>query len=176
MPDEVHGTSELGMQGYEGLIGVPAILGSDKSPHKVFLEVGGRTQRIAVLRLHQAMDQSRSLRDLLMRYVHVFLIQVGQTAYVNARFNVEQRLARWVLMSMDRLGGQIPLTHEYLSFMLGVRRAGVTTALHLLEGELLIKSTRGLITVLDRAGLEARARGSYGMPETEYERLIGPWR
>jgi CRP-like cAMP-binding protein len=174
MPDEPRGTAELGLQGYEGLIGVPAILGADQSPHKVFMEVGGPAQRIEVEPLRQAMDQSASLRKLLLLYAHVFLIQVGQTAYANARYTLDERLARWILMSADRLGAHVSLTHEFLSFMLGVRRAGVTSALHMLEGEHLIKSTRAKIEVLDRGGIEKRAGRSYGVPEAEYERLIGP--
>ncbi len=152
VPDQVHGTAELGMQGYEGMIGVPAILGADRSPHKVFMQVGGPARRIKVEPLRQAMDESTTLRKLLLLYVQVFLLQVGQTAYANARYNLEERLARWILMSADRLGPQISLTHEYLSFMLGVRRAGVTTATHALESERLIKAKRGNIEVLDRAG------------------------
>jgi CRP-like cAMP-binding protein len=171
-PDEINGTSELGVQGYEGLIGVPAVLGVDQSPHKVFMQAGGTARRIAVDPLRQAMDRSASLRDLLLRYAHVFLIQTGQTAHVNARFNLEDRLARWLLMAADRLGPRLSLTHEYLSYMLGVRRPGVTNALHILEGKRLIDATRRTIIIRDREGLRAQAGGSYGVPEAEYERVI----
>jgi CRP-like cAMP-binding protein len=176
MPDQSHGTTELGMQGYEGLIGVPAILGADQSPHKVFMQVGGPVRRIAVEPLRRAMDESATLRRLLLLYVQVFLLQVGQTAYANARYSLEERLARWILMSADRLGSRVTLTHEFLSFMLGTRRPGVTNATHVLEGERLIRASRGTIDVLDRAGLEKRTDGCYGVPEAEYEQLIGPWR
>jgi CRP-like cAMP-binding protein len=176
VPDKIHGTAELGTQGYEGLIGVPAILGADRSPHRVFMQVGGPARRIGVECVRQAMDESPTLRKLLLLYVQVFMLQVGQTAYANARYSLEERLARWILMSADRLGPQLFLTHEFLSFMLGVRRPGVTTGLHVLEGEGLIRANRGTIFVLNRAGLEKRAGGCYGVPEAEYERLIGPWR
>jgi hypothetical protein len=176
IPDQINGTSEIGMNGYEGLVGVPVLLGADQSPHKVFMQVGGPVRRIRVAPLRQAMDRSTSLRALLLRYVQVFLMQTAETAHVNARFKLEDRLARWILMSADRLGPQIALTHDYLSYMLGVRRPGVTAALHVLEGERLITSLRGLVVVRDRGGLEAQAGRSYGVPETEYERLIGPWR
>jgi CRP-like cAMP-binding protein len=176
IPDEIHGTAEIGMQGREGLIGVPAILGADESPHKTFMQVGGQTQRIGVEVLRRAMARSEALRDLLLRYAQVYQVQTGETAYANLRHSVQERLARWILMSADRVGPNISLTHEFLSYMLGVRRAGVTTTLHTLEGERLIKSTRGNILVLDRAGLERMAGRSYGRPEAEYERLIGPWR
>jgi DNA-binding transcriptional regulator YhcF (GntR family) len=83
-------------------------------------------------------------------------------------------LARWILMSHDRLDGDdVPLTHEFLALMLGVRRAGVTVTLHILEGERMIKATRGHIRVIDHAKLEAAAKDSYGLPEAEYERVIG---
>jgi CRP-like cAMP-binding protein len=176
MPDEENGTSEIGMQGYEGLIGIPAILGADQSPHKVFLQVGGPLWRIRTAQLRQAMDQSASLRNMLLKYAHVFLIQTGQTAHVNARFKLEERLARWLLMCADRVGPQLSLTHDYLAYMLGVRRSGVTNGIHILEGDGLITSTRGLLVIRNRAGLEVLAGRSYGIPEAEYARVIGPLR
>jgi len=176
MPDETHGTSEIGAQGFEGLIGVPAILGSNVTPHQTFMQVGGPARRIAVDHLERAMEQSLALRKLLLHYAHVFMMQVAQTAHTNARYNVDERLARWILMSSDRLGSKLSLTHEFLSFMLGIRRSSVTDALHVLEGEGLIRASRGLIEVRDRGGLELRANGCYGIAEAEYERLIGPWR
>jgi hypothetical protein len=176
MPDEVYGSAEIGAQGYEGLIGVPVILGAMQTPHKTFMQVGGPARRIAVAPLLRAIDASESLRKLLLRYVHVFQLQVGQTAYANARYNVEERLARWILMSADRLGSPLSLTHDFLSLMLGVRRPSVTDATHILEGERLIKASRGTIEIIDRAGLAKRSNGCYGVSEAEYERLIGPWR
>lgn len=176
MPDDHHGTAEIGAQGFEGLIGLPVVLGTDLTPHKTFMQVGGPARRISVEHLWAAMEKSNSLRKILHLYAQVFLLQVGQTAYANARYKVEERLARWVLMSTDRLGSPVSLTHEFLAYMLGVRRSSVTDATHILEGEHLIKASRGLIEIRDRAGLEKRAGGCYGVPEREYERLIGPWR
>jgi CRP-like cAMP-binding protein len=176
MPDEHHGTAEIGAQGFEGLIGIPVILGTDLTPHKTFMQVGGPARRISVEPLWDAMEKSSSLRKILYLYTQVFLLQVGQTAYANARYKVEERLARWVLMSTDRLGSPVSLTHEFQAFMLGVRRSSVTDATHILEGERLIRASRGVIEIRDRAGLEKRAGGCYGVSEREYERLIGPWR
>jgi CRP-like cAMP-binding protein len=122
------------------------------------------------------MDGSAPLRELLMRYVHVFRLQTAQTAHANARFQLSSRLARWLLMAADRLGPQLSLTHEYVAYLLGVRRSGVTDALHVLEGKHLIRSSRGLITICDRGGLEAQAGMSYGAAEEEYRRLIGALR
>lgn len=176
IPDEIHGTSEIGAQGFEGLIGVPAVLGSNVTPHQTFMQVGGPARRLAVAHLESAMNESPALRKLLLLYAHVFMVQVAQTAYTNARYNVDERLSRWILMSSDRLGGQLALTHEFLSFMLGIRRSSVSDALHILEGEGLIRASRGLIEVRDRRGVEQRTNGCYGIAEAEYERLIGPWR
>ena len=92
----------------------------------------------------------------------------------NGHALIEERLARWLLMAHDRLDGDaMALTHEFLALMLGVRRPGVTVGLHFLEGKGLIKSTRGVVTVIDRGSLEELADGSYGVPEAEYDRLFG---
>jgi CRP-like cAMP-binding protein len=173
-PDEQRGTTELGMQGYEGLIGLPILLGADRGPQKVFMQVGGTAQRISAEAIAALMDRSATLRRLLLRYVQVFLLQSAQTAYANARFSIHERLARWILMAADRLGPKVALTHEYLAYMLGARRASVTEGLHVLEGKHLIRNTRGLIVLRDRDGMEALAGLSYGIPEAEYRQLIGP--
>jgi CRP-like cAMP-binding protein len=102
------------------------------------------------------------------------MVQTAHTAIANARAKLDERLARWILMADDRLdGASLPLTHEFLSLMLGVRRAGVTETIHALETLNLIKAARGEITVLDRKGVERKAGTSYGVPEAEYRRLIG---
>jgi CRP-like cAMP-binding protein len=105
--------------------------------------------------------------------VQAFGVQTSQTAVCNARANLHERLARWVLMAQDRLGtNTLPLTHDFLSIMLGVRRAGVTEAIHVLTAERLIDRERGRIIVRDRKGLERTAGSSYGVPEAEYRRLL----
>jgi CRP-like cAMP-binding protein len=173
-PDESRGTVEIGMQGYEGLIGVSALLGVDRSPHRVFMQVGGNAKRIGAKTLATRMDESPSMRFLLLRYAHIFLLQTAHTAHTNARFGLAERLARWLAMSADRLGLRLALTHDYLAYMLGTRRPGVTEGLHILEGEHLIWNRRGLILIRDLEGLRAMAGSSYGVPEAEYRRLIGP--
>jgi len=106
--------------------------------------------------------------------VQAFMVQMGQTALANGSFSLEQRLARWLLMCHDRVdGNDLATTHEFLSLMLGVRRAGVTVALQAFEERGLIATQRGQVTVLNRARLEAVAGDSYGAAEAEYERLIG---
>ena len=122
--------------------------------------------------LRGLMEKSPALAAGLMRYAHVFAVQAGHTALANAQGKIEERLARWLLMAHDRLDDELHLTHEFQSIMLGVRRAGVTTALHQLEKLALISTTRGCVTVLDRHGLEESANGLYGVPEAEFERLF----
>jgi CRP-like cAMP-binding protein len=106
--------------------------------------------------------------------VHVVSVQIAHTALANAQGKIEERLARWLLMAHDRFDtDDLPITHEFLSVMLGVRRAGVTLALHRLDSVGLISTARGCVTVLDRQGLQERANGLYGVPELEFERLFG---
>jgi CRP-like cAMP-binding protein len=166
---------EGGCFGHEGMSPPMAILGIDRSPHKSLPQVGGRTHRLPTSVLLARLEASAALRSLLMRYLHVVMLQLSQTTIANGRYSVYQRLARWILMCQDRLGDRISLSHEYLGVMLGVRRAGVTDALHLLEGTGAIRSARMLIQVRDRQKLLAAAAGSYGIAEAEYRRLIGPF-
>ncbi len=166
---------EIGLTGWDGLAGTPVLLGVDRTPHENFMQVAGSGLRIGADVLKQALQHSPSLHDLLLRYVQVFTIQTSHTALSNGSHKIEERLARWLLMCHDRLDGDdLPLTHEFIAIMLAVRRAGVTEALNILEERGVIRARRGNIVVLDRAGLEAAAGDSYGVPEAEYRRLIGP--
>jgi hypothetical protein len=127
--------------------------------------------------LREAMRESDALRQLLARFAHVMSVQTSYTGLSNSVHRIDERLARWILMCHDRTSGdQIALTHEFLSVMLAVRRSSVTTALHVLEGKHLVYSERNLITIRDRRALELFAGDAYGVPEREYERLIGPMR
>jgi CRP-like cAMP-binding protein len=163
---------EVGCIGREGLSGVPVVLGVESTPHRAFMQVGGKAWRIPSTRLRRMMEERPALRLHLQRYAHVFMVQIAATALADGRYCVEQRLARWLLMCHDRLSNTLPLTHEFLALMLGVRRPSVTDALHVLEGSLLIKAERGRITVRNRRGLEELAAGAYGVPEAEYRRLF----
>jgi len=165
---------EVGIIGCEGMTGLPVIFGNHRSPHTCYIQAAGDGQRIATPALRNAMTQSATLQALLLKYAQAFMIQTTYTAIANARGTLEERLARWLLMSHDRIDGdQLPLTHEFLSLMLAVRRPGVTDALHALEGRGLIHANRAAIDVLDRKGLINCANGLYGTPETEYQRLFG---
>ena len=165
---------EVGLIGREGMSGLTIVLGDHRSPHSTYMQSPGRGQRIGAAKLRSAIQKSASLHCLLLKYVQVFMVQTAHTAISNARAKIERRLARWILMAHDRVDGDsLPLTHEFLSLMLGVRRAGVTEALHALATEKLIRSARSEIVVLNRKGLERRAGGSYGVPEAELRRLLG---
>jgi hypothetical protein len=119
------------------------------------------------------MDASSTLRWTLLRYIHTLVIQRSETALSAMRGSLPQRLARWLLMVQDRLPGTaVPLTHEFMSFMLGTRRPGVTLALQTLRDRRLISQSRGSIAIQDRAGLEKFANGLYGGAEREFEKLF----
>jgi CRP-like cAMP-binding protein len=168
-----HDRIEVGMIGREGMSNVAVAFGAERSPHGVMCQADGAALRISADDLRTAAHRSPSLNALLGRYLYYQTIQTGQTAYANASLNVEARLARWVLMTHDRTDGfELTLTHDFLATMLGVRRPGVTTATHVLEGAGMIQAERGRVTVLDRAKLEELADDAYGLAEAEYERLI----
>jgi CRP-like cAMP-binding protein len=165
---------EVGLIGYEGMTGTSILLGSDRTPHSTYIQAAGQGHRIRTLKLRQAMEASKSLRMLLLRYVQVFMVQTAHTAISNARGRLDARLARWLLMAHDRVRDEtLPLTHEFLSLMLGVRRAGVTETLHSLESQKLIYTGTGRVTLRNRKGMERTAGNSYGTPEAEFRRLIG---
>ena len=154
--------------------GSAVVLGGDQSPHSTYVQVAGKGQRIATAELRKAMDASASLHRLLLKFVQVFMVQTAHTAIANARSHIDQRLARWILMAHDRTGEDaLPLTHEFLALMLGVRRAEVTEALQSLKLQRLIDSRRNQILVLNRKGVERLAGKAYGTPERKYQRLIG---
>jgi CRP-like cAMP-binding protein len=138
------------------------------------METDGSALIIATGQLLAAAREDVGLMSLLLRYVHVFMMQIAATALADGRYHVEQRTARWLLMAHDRLrSDDLPLTHDFLALMLGVRRSSVTNALHVVEGTGAIKATRRLITVRNREGLERLAAASYGLPEAEYRRVLG---
>jgi CRP-like cAMP-binding protein len=172
--ENANGRVEVGIIGREGLVGAtPVLLGSDRVPYDHFIQVPGTGLRIDATVVSTAVDESPTLRKLMMRYILTEMIQTRQTAFVNASQEIEARLARWLLMCHDRVGGdELLLKHEFLSMMLGVRRAGVSLAMQQLEGTGCIRARRGRITVLDRRLLEEMAEGGYGTPEAEYARLI----
>ena len=167
------GRIEVGVIGREGMTGTPVVLGADRTPHTSMVQGAGEALRISTPDLRAAIAARPTIFRPLGLFVQALIVQMAQTAYANATFNIEARLARWILMTQDRVGGDdFMLTHEFLSMMLGVRRAGVTTATHALEGMGSIRTRRGRIEVVDREKLLELAGDAYQVAEDEYERLM----
>ena len=165
---------EVGLIGREGMTGLPIVFGNHRSPHATYVQAPGTGKCMPANELRKAFQTSPALRDSLLRFAQAFGVQTTHTAICNAQSKLDVRLARWLLMAQDRIAEDtLPLTHEFLSLMLGVRRPGVTEALHALREQGLISYGRGLITVEDRKGMERKAGAAYGVPEAEYRRLIG---
>jgi CRP-like cAMP-binding protein len=156
---------EIGVIGWDGMSSIGVLLGKQHSSHDVFMQVGGAGVRIRADILCSADEHSITLHRVLMRYVNSLFEQVGQTATANGKSRIEVRLARWLLMSHDRVeGDEFAMTHEFLSIMLATPRPGVTLAVGHLASEGLIETKRGRIKLLDRAGLEAKCKGIYKSP------------
>lgn len=165
---------EVGLIGYEGMTGTAAVLGDDCAAHECFMQMAGEGFRIPVAVLNSAISRSPQLHNLFLRYAQSLYVQATYCALSNVRSKFEERLARLLLRCHDRVRGDtLPLTHDVLAVMLGARRPGVTLGLHVLEGEGLIRASRGEITIRNRQGLIKRTNGSYGVPVAEYKRLIG---
>lgn len=165
--------TEIGLCGRDGMVDVATVLQAEHSPFTTFMQIGGHGYRVLAATLSEQIEARPTLRRRLLRYVQSQIVQTAFGTLANATHSVEERLARWLLMSLDRMDDpQVPLTHEFLSLMLAVRRPSVTVALHMLEGERWIRSTRGLITVIDRAGLEEFAGETYAAPARELKRLL----
>ncbi|TPP11639.1 Crp/Fnr family transcriptional regulator [Rhizobium glycinendophyticum] len=166
--------AEAGMFGSEGFAPVPPAVLSSLSLHEVVIQSAGSGRRMSVQALWGLASSCPSLMSLMTRASHNLATQVSFTALSNAVHQVDERLARWLLMAHDRVEtNEIYITHEYISLMLAVRRPSVTTALHILEGNQMIRSERGVITIRDRPALEEFARDAYGKPEAEYRHLFG---
>ncbi|HEX3485429.1 MAG TPA: Crp/Fnr family transcriptional regulator [Micropepsaceae bacterium] len=165
---------EVGIIGNEGMTGVCVALGDDRSPHLCFAQVRSVAFRLAATVLTDANANSTIARAILTKYAHTVMTQMAYSALAGAHASIEQRLARWLLMSQDRLGSPLPVTHEQLAFSIGVRRAGITEALHQLAGKKCITVKRRRIEICDRIGLQTLAAGLYGTPEREYQRLTLP--
>jgi CRP-like cAMP-binding protein len=155
---------EVGVIGREGVTGSAIVQGDDQSPHHTFVQLEGVAVRLGADQFRTALVRSGTLPAVLNLYARALGIQVSATALANGRSKLEERLARWLLMVHDRMDGdRFSLTHEFL----------VTVALHILEGKGLIRSNRAEIIIVDREGLIVLADGAYGIPEREYDRLLG---
>ena len=165
---------EVGLFGRDGMSGSALLQYDDRSAYRTVVQMSGSAFRIDASDLVEAVSVSEPMKMLFTRFARALSIQVGSTAIANGHSKLEDRLARWVLLAHDRVDGDsMFFTHEHLARMLGVRRAGVTVALHVLEGKGLIRSKRSEIVVLDREGLMELADGAYGLAEEESVRLTG---
>jgi len=166
---------EVGTIGPEGIVGLSAVFDAGSSPSETVVQVGGAGFRAPAAAIAEAFSERASVRRVIMRYAQAYLTQVAQTAACNASHPVEERCARWLLMTHDRVN-QAPsfrLTHQFLAVMLAVRRAGVSVAAGTLQRAGLIRYSRGQVTVLDRDGLEQACCECYGIVRREFDRLVG---
>jgi CRP-like cAMP-binding protein len=153
---------EAGIIGREGMVDVATVLGALESPLRCNMQIPGSAYRMPSHMLAAAFQTSPTLRSALNLFAFGMVTQIAQTALSNASFSIEERLARWLLMCADRLDdADIAMTHEFLSLMLNVRRAGVTLAIQSLQSAGFVASRRGLITIVDRPGLEEFANDAY---------------
>jgi len=153
---------EVGIIGREGMTGLAIVLGGDRAQHSTYIQVAGKGQRMSAARLREVDEQSPAFHRAMLRYARAFLAQTTTTALANGRSKIEERLARWLLMAHDRLGGdELNLTHEFLGLMLGTHRPGVTLALQSLEKAGLITTHRGRVTIVDRKALQKSSNGTY---------------
>lgn len=163
---------EVGMFGFEGMSDM-VVRAGDLAALSSIVQVAGSAWRIHAARFALLLHAVPSLNEVTLRYKEVAAIQFAYTALAHGSFSIEARLARWLLMSHDRARREtIPMVHEFIATMLAVRRSGITTATHVLEGAGAIRAQRGKITIRDRAKLLHFAGESYGTPEAEYDRLM----
>ncbi|HEX2525464.1 MAG TPA: Crp/Fnr family transcriptional regulator [Geminicoccus sp.] len=173
-PLEDGDSGEVGLVGWEGVTALPVILGEAFDDLEVMVQCPGTALSMGADSLRAAMEGDPVLRTLLLRYVMLHHGQVARTAACNGRHHTDQRLARWLLMSHDRAeGDEFPMTHEFLSMMLGVRRAGITIAAGALQKAGMISYRGGRMRITDRPGLESSACECYGISRRASERLFG---
>ena len=164
---------EVGSVGDDGFFGLPLLYGVDREPFEAVVQAPATGWRITAEAFRAAVDESAALRSTLLLYAQAYRIQVGQASACNRAHSLEERCARWLLQMHDRAHGQdFTLTHDFLAAMLGVRRAGVTVAAGHLQQAGLIRYKRGLVSVLDREGLEAGACACYRIVRDAYDAIF----
>ena len=164
---------EVATVGNEGMVGLPVFLGADKIPGRAFSQIPGDARRMKANVFKDIVSPGSPLHDLLQRYTQALFNQIAQAAACNSLHSVEERMCRWLLMTQDRVEeDEFPLTQEFLSQMLGVRRPTVSMTASILQKAGLIRYSRGDITILDREGLEASSCECYGIIKVDFERLF----
>lgn len=169
------GSVEVGTIGNEGFLGLAVLFGADVVPTRTFAQIEGDAWRMRADEFRRVVDERPVVRKLLLRYAQYFTDQLSQSVACNRIHTLEERCARWLLMSHDRVHGDtFELTHEFLSLMLGVRRAGVTVAMGVLQGAEILRYLRGRITIVDRPRLEEASCACYHITRASQDRLLGP--
>jgi CRP-like cAMP-binding protein len=167
-------TVEVAVVGSEGMIGLPLFLGTEISPQQAIVQVADGGLRMKARDFKDLIGQNDQLKTILLRYTQALMTQIAQTATCNRLHTIEERLARWLLLTQDRMEAEtFNLTQEFIATMLGSRRAGVTVAAGALQRAGLIKYRRGEITVVDREGLEDASCECYKIVKNEFNRLLG---
>lgn len=168
-------TTEIGVVGKEGMIGLPIILDTSYALNStVIVQVSGDGLKIAAKELQKEFRRHEELYNILMRYVQARIIQISQTAACNRCHKIEQQFARWLLIVSDSIGkDEFQLTQEFISQMLGVRRSGVTEIANKFQKANIIHYKRGKIKIIDREKLEEYSCECYQLVKTEFNRLIG---
>ncbi len=166
-------SAEIAVVGNEGIVGISLFMGGETTPSRAVVQSAGEAYRLQGNILKRSFHQAGAMQRLLLRYTQALLTQMAQTAVCNRHHSLDQQLCRWLLLSLDRLtSNELVMTQELIANMLGVRREGVSQAATSLQQAGLITYRRGQITVLDRAGLEARACECYAVVRNEYDRLL----
>jgi CRP-like cAMP-binding protein len=166
------GSIEVATIGCEGMVGLPLLLGGQSAAGEVFMQVPGEGLLMSADSFQRHLDKPTLLRALLL-YTQALLTQIAQCSACNSHHSIQGRCARWLLQTQDRVtGNAFPLTHDFLGLMLGVRRATVTGVAQALQAQGLIRYHRGVMTVIDRSGLERAACECYRLIQREYTRLM----
>ena len=166
-------SAEIAVVGYEGLVGVALFMGGESTSSRAVVQSAGHAYRLPSKILKREFEHGGPLQHLLLRYTQALITQMAQTAVCNRHHSVEQQLARWLLLSLDRLrSSELHMTQELIANMLGVRREGVTEAAGKLQSSGVIQYNRGHIVVLDRPGLEERVCECYAVVKRETDRLL----
>jgi CRP-like cAMP-binding protein len=166
-------SAELAVVGCEGMIGISLFMGGETAPNRAVVQSECKAYRLPAQILKTQFAEGGALQLVLLKFTQALITQISQTAVCNLHHSVDQQLCRWLLLSLDRLPeNRLQMTQELIANMLGVRRQGVTESARKLEQDHLITYSRGLITVLDRPGLEKRACECYSVVKTETDRLL----
>lgn len=165
---------EVGVVGWEGMVGIPELLGYETSPYSVEVELPGQMFRINIKEFKQEFNRLNTIHSLLFRYTYTALTQLAQSSVCGRFHTVEERLCRWLLMAHDRCeGDELQLTQEILAGMIGARRPAVSIVTGTLQRAGFIRSQRGRITILDREGLEAASCECYRLIREAFDKFIG---